>query len=119
MWKPKFKGDLTNLYGKQIIIYFGHNDQKNETKVKGTLKLATKNKVGEVICVIIDHVKLNINTDNPYLYSSSCTVCTNLISNIEIKYDEIKDCVKEKCLDYNCQDISELIVDFSDVFIPL
>lgn len=119
MWKPKFKGDLTNLYGKQIIIYYGHNDQKNETKVKGTLKLVTKNKVGEVICVIIDHVKLNINTDNPYSYVSSCTVCTNLISNIEIKYDEIKDCVKEKCLDYNCQDISELIVDFSDVFIPL
>ena len=26
---------------------------------------------------------------------------------------------KEKCLDYNCQDISELIVDFSDVFILL
>ena len=119
MWKPKYNGDFTNLYGKQIVIYYGYNDDKNEIKKKGILTLVSKNNVGEVICVIIDHVKINVNTINPYSYVSSSTVCTNLISNIEIKCNEIKNCVKEMCLDYKCQDISELIVDFSDVFIPL
>lgn len=115
MWKPKYSGDFKDLYGKKIIVTYGYEGEKNNMKTEGILTRMGKNSDNVLSSVILD-IK---NTNNNHDYISSNTICFNLISNIEIECDDVENVVKEESEKSLCLDVSHIILEFSNKYIPL
>lgn len=115
MWKPKYSGDFKNLYGKKIIVTYGYEGEKNNMKTEGILTRIGTNSDNVLSSVILD---IN-NTNNNRNYTSSNTICFNLISNVDIECDDVEEVVKEESEKRLCLDVSDIILEFSSKYIPL
>ena len=116
MWKPKYSGDFKNLYGKKIIVTYGSSDEKNTNKTEGILTRIGKDANNVLSSIILD---INNTNNHNHNYISSNTICFNLISNVEIECDDVENVVKEESEKKLCLDIADVILEFSDKYIPL
>jgi len=112
MWQPKSANN--NIYtNKQIRIYYTYdfNDDKpiNIKETTGTLISITKPKNSPIYSVIFKND----------LQQHNHTICSNLITRVDVKIDEITDSINKNLKNFINTDCIGIIHTFCDNYITI